>query len=202
MKISLEWLNDSLPGAPHDVGAQPAADVLMNGGLPVETIEPAGNDDTVIDVEVTSNRADCLSHVGVARELAALLSRQFVDVKPAAPESASPVSQVTSVSIEAPDVCSYYSARVIRGVKVGPSAAWMVRRLEAIGLRSINNVVDVTNYVMMEMGQPLHAFDFDKLAGRRIIVRRGEGGEGVGRLHGKMPVPSAEVPGIRDAGRA
>ncbi|MDB5319333.1 MAG: pheT [Phycisphaerales bacterium] len=198
MKISLEWLNDYLPGVPRDVGAQRAADVLMNGGLPVETIETIG-DDTVIDVEVTSNRADCLSHVGVARELAALLGCQFVDVKPAAPESRTSVAQVTSVAIDAPQLCPYYSARVIRGVKVGPSPAWMVRRLEAVGLRSINNVVDISNYVMMELGQPLHAFDYDKLAGGRIIVRHAAKGEKLVSIDGKTRELDPEMLVIADA---
>src|SRR4051794_13165488 len=140
MKISLEWLNEYLPGAATDVGAERAADALMNGGLPVETIERDG-DDTVIDVEVTSNRADCLSHVGVGRELGALLGKPFRGVTPAVKESATAASGATSVTIEDGQLCPYYSARVIRNVKVGPSPAWMVRRLEAIGLRSINNVV-------------------------------------------------------------
>jgi phenylalanyl-tRNA synthetase beta chain len=185
MKISLEWLNDYLPGAAREVGPEKAADALMNGGLPVETIERVG-DDTVIDVEVTSNRADCLSHVGVGRELAALLGRSFVPVQPKVQESGKRVGDATSVSVETPDLCPYYSARVIRNVKVGPSPAWMVKRLEAIGLRSINNVVDVTNYVLMETGQPLHAFDFDKLAGGRIVVRRARKGEKLVSIDGKV----------------
>jgi phenylalanyl-tRNA synthetase beta chain len=139
MKISLEWLSDYLPGAAREIGAEKAADALMNGGLPVETIEKIG-DDTMIDVEVTSNRADCLSHVGVARELAALLNRRSVTVEPRVQESSKPVAGATSVAVEAPELCPYYLARVIRGVKIGPSPAWMVRRLEAIGVRSINNV--------------------------------------------------------------
>src|SRR3954447_18466073 len=168
MKISLNWLADHLP---RPLTPEAAADALTNGGLPVEVIECHG-DDTVIDVEVTSNRGDCLSHVGVARELAALLNREFRDVRPAVTETTTPASSVTSVRIEAPDLSPHYTARVLRGVRLGPSPDWMVRRLEAVGLRAINNIVDVTNYVMFELGQPLHAFDFDKLEGKRIVVRR------------------------------
>src|SRR5206468_3398712 len=173
MKISLEWLDSFLPGPllPQDAG-----EALTNGGLPVEVYEEHGSDD-VIDVEVTSNRGDCLSHIGVARELSALLDRPFKNLTPTAKECSAAAATVTSVAIEAPDLCPHYTARIIRNVKIGPSPAWMVRRLEAVGLRSINNVVDVTNYVMFEMGQPLHAFDFDKLAGRRIIVREARAGE-------------------------
>src|SRR3954469_13756412 len=111
MKISLEWLRDSLPQPPD---AQAAADALTHGGLPVETIERVG-EDTVIDVEVTSNRADCLSHVGVGREVAALTGREFTDVMPKVVEAKTPASEATSVAIEAKELCSYYSARVIRG---------------------------------------------------------------------------------------
>src|SRR5436305_14043203 len=102
----------------------------MRGGLPVETIEQVG-DDRVLDVEVTSNRSDCLSHVGVAREIAALTNREFREQKTVATEVATPVNDVTSVRIEAPQLCPRYTARVIRNVKVGPSPDWLVRRLEA-----------------------------------------------------------------------
>ena len=173
MKISIEWLRDFLPGA---LDAKVAADALTHGGLPVESIEHVG-DDTVIDVEVTSNRGDCLSHVGVARELGALLNREVKQVEPMPAEAPAPAKSVTKVRIEAKDLCPHYTARVVRGVKIKPSPAWMQRRLEAVGLRPINNVVDVTNYVMFEMGQPLHAFDFDKLGGREIVVRRARPGE-------------------------
>lgn len=200
MKISLEWLNQYLPGALREVGAERASEALMNGGLPVESIETLPQD-VVIDVEVTSNRADCLSHVGVARELAGLLGREFIAVSPVARESASPVSRATSVLIQDLDLCPYYSARVLRGVKVGPSPAWMVRRLEAIGLRSINNIVDVTNYVLFELGQPVHAFDFDKLQGGRIVVRRATKGEKLTSIDGKVRELSPEMLAIADAAK-
>ena len=180
MKISLQWLNDYLPG-PLDASA--LAEALTHGGLPVEVIEKVG-DDTVIDVEVTSNRGDCLSHVGVAKELSALLNRPYVEPEAKLAESAKPASGAIAVSIDAPNLCPHYTARVIQGVKIGPSPAWMVKRLEAIGLRSINNVVDITNYVMFELGQPLHAFDLDRVGGKKIIVRLAREGEKLVSLDG------------------
>ena len=173
MKISLEWLAEYLPG---HIDPLAAGEALTNGGLPVEIIEKFG-DDTVLDVEVTSNRSDCLSYIGVARELGALLNKPFAGVVGKISESAVPCASVTQVRIEDADLCPHYTARVIRNVKIGPSPLWMQRRLEAMGLRPINNVADVTNYVMMEMGQPLHAFDLDMLAEKRIVVRRAKAGE-------------------------
>ena len=198
MKISLEWLSEYLPGP---LAADEAAEALTHGGLPVELIERHGND-TVIDVEVTSNRGDCLSHVGVARELGALLNRHVAPPQAKVKESAAPsASSVTSVKIEAPQLCPVYTARVIRNVRIGPSPAAMVRRLEAVGLRSINNVVDVTNYVMFELGQPLHAFDFDKLADRRIVVREARKGEKIVSIDARERELGAGMLVIADAQR-
>jgi phenylalanyl-tRNA synthetase beta chain len=198
MKTSLEWLSEYLP-SPLD--PQAAAEALTHGGLPVESIESHGGD-SVIDVEVTSNRGDCLSHVGVARELSALLGREFRDLKPQAQESATAAAaDLTSVAIEAPQLCPHYTARVLRNVKIKPSPAWMIRRLEAVGLRPINNVVDVTNYVMFEMGQPLHAFDFDRLQQRRIIVRNARAGEKLVSIDGRERMLSLDMLVIADATR-
>src|SRR5690606_6712958 len=179
MKISMEWLGQYLAA---EVSGEAAGDALTNAGLPVEQIDRVG-DDTVIDVEVTSNRGDCLSHVGVARELGALLGCG-VKPLPIGDEPGAGDTAPVSVRIDAPDYCGYYGARLIRNVKVGPSPGWMRRRLEAVGLRSINNVVDVTNYVMYELGQPLHAFDYDKLADRQIIVRTAQAGEKLTSIDG------------------
>jgi phenylalanyl-tRNA synthetase beta chain len=181
MNTSLKWLEDFLPGAALDPSA--CAEALTGGGLPVEHIQRLEKD-AVLDVEVTSNRSDCLSHIGVAREISALLDRPFKDVQIVVDESTTPVSDLTSVRIDAPELCPHYTARVIRNVKIGPSPDWMIKRLEAIGVRSINNVVDVTNYVMFELGQPLHAFDFDKLSGRKIIVRTARDGESITSIDG------------------
>jgi phenylalanyl-tRNA synthetase beta chain len=198
MNVSLEWLQEYLPGP---LTPEQAAEALTHGGLPVENIQKHGAD-TVIDVEVTSNRGDCLSHLGVARELTALLAREFRNVQPKAPESAAAdAAALTSVRIEATDLCPHYTARVIRNVKIGPSPAWLARRLDAIGLRPINNVVDVTNYVMFETGQPLHAFDFDKLEGRRIVVRRAKQGEKLVSLDGLNRNLGPDMLVIADAAR-
>ncbi len=130
-------------------------------------------DDTVLDVEITPNRGDCLSILGLAREVAALFGTRTRAPKLRATHSpVSPDGNQFSVSIEAPDLCSRYAALAMTGIKIGPSPAWLRRRLELCGMRSLNNVVDATNFVMLELGQPLHAFDFAKIAGGRIIVRR------------------------------
>src|SRR5215217_5486529 len=123
MKVSLEWLHECLPGQPP-LQAERLAEALTHGGFPVESIDRQGAD-TVLDVEVTSNRGDCLSHVGIARELCALLGREFRTVAPKAAESSAPASSATSVKIEASDLCPHYTARVLRNVKVRPSPPWL-----------------------------------------------------------------------------
>jgi phenylalanyl-tRNA synthetase beta chain len=200
MKISLEWLSQYLSGP---VTAQAAADALTNGGLPVEVIETVG-DDTVIDVEVTSNRSDCLSHIGVARELAALLNLEFRELPlPTFKQDSAPASStgLKAVGIDAPDLCPHYTARVIRGIKIAPSPAWMQRRLTAVGLRPINNIVDITNYVLFEMGQPLHAFDYDTIGDKQINVRTAKPGEKLTSLDGHERELSPEMLVIADANR-
>jgi phenylalanyl-tRNA synthetase beta chain len=197
MKISLNWLADYLPG-PLEAGD--AAEALTHAGLPVESIESVDGD-RVLDVEVTSNRGDCLSHVGIARELSALLGRAFQEPGISAPEITDAVQSLTSVTIESPELCPHYTARLLRNVKIGPSPQWMVRRLEAVGLRAINNVVDVTNYVLFELGQPLHAFDFDRLEGRRIVVRTARAGEKLTSLDGHERALTAGMLVIADAQR-
>src|SRR5450432_2589214 len=195
MKISLEWLADFLPG-PLDASA--AADSLTHAGFPVESIEKHGND-TVIDVEITSNRGDCLSHIGIARELAALLNRPLIQPKYSAAESITTAKSVTSVQIDSPQLCPHYTARILQNVKVKPSPQWLTRRLESVGLRPINNIVDVTNYVMFELGQPLHAFDFDKLEGNRIVVRNAKNGESIVSIDGHERKLNADMLVIADA---
>jgi phenylalanyl-tRNA synthetase beta chain len=141
--------------------------------------------DSVIDLEVTPNRPDCLSVIGIARELHALTKEPLSalggsDI--AYPESGTPVESQIKITIADPDLCPRYSATLITGIKLGESPRWMQERLTAAGMRPINNIVDITNYVMMEWGQPLHAFDYDKLAGREIIVRRAKDGEQIKTL--------------------
>ena len=143
-------------------------------GEPV--FEVLGLKDVMYEIGLTPNRADCLSVVGVAREVSAMTGKPLCLPKPDLREAGENAANKTSVMIEDADLCPRYAARLIEGVTIGPSPDWMVRRLEAVGMRSINNVVDVTNLVMMELGQPLHAFDFNLLREQRIVVRRaGEG---------------------------
>lgn len=180
MKTSLQWLRTYLPEAPD---AQACGDKLTLAGLPTETFETYESDD-VFDVEVTSNRSDCLSHVGLARELGALLGLTVNEPPTAPPPGAVKPGKLVPVRIDDAAGCPLYTARVIRGVKVGPSPAWMQRHLLSVGLRPINNVVDVTNFVLLEMGQPLHAFDLGKLAGPEIVVRRARENEELVSLDG------------------
>ncbi|NND98091.1 MAG: phenylalanine--tRNA ligase subunit beta [Pirellulaceae bacterium] len=130
--------------------------------------------DPVIDLEVTSNRGDCLGHIGVAREIAVLYGLNVTIPEVSLKESGESVDSLLSVENRFLEGCPRYTARVIQGVKVGPSPKWLVESLQAVGIASVNNVVDATNYVMMECGQPLHAFDYAKVAGSKIIVRRGD----------------------------
>ena len=136
-----------------------------------------GLEDTVLELGVTANRPDALSHVGVAREVAALTGLKLKPPRFTVAEKAGPVGEAASVAIEDPDRCARYVARVVEGVRIAPSPPWLVARLAAAGIRAINNVVDVTNFVLMELGQPLHAFDLDRLAGHRVGVRRARPGE-------------------------
>lgn len=146
-------------------------------GKPVSAEMLSFEEDTVLEIGLTPNRGDCLSHFGVAREIATLLDHPLHTPLIDYVEEGEEITNVASVFIKDPDLCDRYTASLITGVKIGPSPLWLRRRLESVGVRSINNVVDVTNYVMMELGQPLHAFDFDQLDGRKIIVRRAHADE-------------------------
>ena len=139
---------------------------------------------------------------GIAREIAAIYRLPVKPVEPKLKESAEKAAEATRVEIEAPELCGRYTARVMRGVKVQPSPDWLRQRLEAIGEKSINNVVDVTNYVMFELGQPLHAFDLDKLGEKRIVVRRARAGEKIRTLDGAERTLTKEMCVIADASRA
>ncbi|MCB9894227.1 MAG: phenylalanine--tRNA ligase subunit beta [Planctomycetes bacterium] len=168
MKATASWI-DSYVGT--GLSAQEIADKLTLSGTEVEKMEDVAGD-VCFTLEVTSNRTDCLSVIGLARELAACTGK-VVNHPKVALKTGAKASDVSSVTIE-PDAlaaCPYYSARVIKGVKVGPSPEWLQKRLEGIGLKPINNVVDITNFVLFETGQPLHAFDLNKLKGKRIVVR-------------------------------
>ncbi|MFQ5881624.1 MAG: phenylalanine--tRNA ligase subunit beta [Candidatus Methylomirabilales bacterium] len=141
-------------------------------------------EDHIFEMAITPNRGDCLSHWGIAREVAALTGASL-RLKVARPrEMGRPIREVTSVRVEAIDLCPRYAARVIQGVNIGPSPFWLRRRLALSGLRALNNVVDAANYVLLEMGQPLHAFDLARLEGGRIVVRRAREGERIVTLDG------------------
>ena len=173
MNISLNWLTDYVDVS---MPVKELAELLTSIGLGCEEIIETPTD-IILDLEVTSNRPDWLGHLGVAREIAAVTGVEFRPPTFGDLPTAGRVADLAAVEVRDPDLCPRYTARVIRGVKVGPSPDWLVERLEATGLRGINNVVDVTNYVLMEYSQPLHSFDYDKLAGCKIIVRRALGGE-------------------------
>jgi len=160
-----------------------------------------GSTDRRIDFEVTSNRGDCLCHLGLARELAAASGRtlQTPEVELPAHKDAPSITDVTSVQNSALDLCPVYTARVVQGVTVGPSPGWLVRRLEAVGLRPVNNVVDTTNFVLLEAGQPLHAFDLGRLDGRRIVVRRARAGEKFSAIDGSKHTLRDDMLVIADA---
>ncbi|PKN70239.1 MAG: phenylalanine--tRNA ligase subunit beta [Deltaproteobacteria bacterium HGW-Deltaproteobacteria-12] len=153
-------------------------------GKPLEEILDLG--DTVLDVGITPNRADCLSMIGIAREVAAITGKKLHVKAAVINEAAEDIDSLTSVKIVDSDLCPRYTARLIKDVQIGPTPVWMKTRLEAVGLRSINNVVDVTNFVMLEMGQPLHSFDFRFLEEGRIVVRKSKQDEEFISLDGKV----------------
>ena len=158
--------------------------------------------DVVFNLEITPNRPDCLSIIGIAREISALTG-QGLHIPPVAyREAASPVEPRVSVSIADADLCLRYSASLISGVTVGESPQWLKKRLESCGLRPINNIVDITNYVMLEYGQPLHAFDYDRISGGEIIVRRARDGEKIVSLDGVTRSLSREMLVIADREKA
>ncbi|HIJ81894.1 MAG TPA: phenylalanine--tRNA ligase subunit beta, partial [Desulfuromonadales bacterium] len=162
--------------------------VLAPGSAPLGTplFSALGLKDTFFEIGLTPNRSDCLSAIGIAREIAAKLGKQVSYPSISVREEASSVAECIGVTIEDADYCPRYAARYITGCRVEPSPEWLVKRLNAISIRSINNVVDVTNLVMMELGQPLHAFDADRLAEKRIVVRRAADGESFTTLDGQQ----------------
>ena len=184
MKLSRDWLNDhiDLSGLTDAQLGQRFTEI----GHAVESAESHGGD-TVFDLEITTNRVDAMSHAGMARELAAALGKRSANAERS--DRLQPVAGAgskVSIRIDVPEMCARYTGLVIRGVTVKPSPENIQRRLEAVGLRPINNVVDVTNYIMLELGHPLHAFDLDKLANATIVVRAGNKGEKIRSLDGEM----------------
>jgi phenylalanyl-tRNA synthetase beta chain len=181
MKVNLDWLRDYVD---INEDTQTLADALTMAGLEVEGIQEVG-DETVLEVSVTPNRPDWLCHVGVAREIAAIYGRELRLPESRVSESGPDVQAMTSIDIEDSEGCPRYSGRVVMGVKLGSSPEKVAKRLESLGIRPINNVVDATNYVMMELGQPLHAFDYHRLAENRIVVRKALNGEVLETLDGQ-----------------
>ena len=198
MKVVYNWLKEfvDVTASPADLRAR-----LSLAGVAVDSIEETAAG-PVLDAEVTANRPDCLGHLGIAREVAAIYRLPLKPLHPKLKESAEKIADATRVEIAAPDLCGRFTARVLRGVKVQPSPDWLRQGLEAIGEKSINNVVDVTNYVMFELGHPLHAFDFDKLQEHRIVVRRAKPGEKIRTLDGAERTLTKDMCVVADAGRA
>ncbi|HHW47577.1 MAG TPA: phenylalanine--tRNA ligase subunit beta [Clostridiaceae bacterium] len=176
MMCSIQELNltkDDFPEAAED------GIFILEEGLPLgkDIKEALGLNETVLEFEITSNRPDCLSVLGIAREAAATLKSKFKKPEIKVKEEGDEAHKYASVEIQAPDLCPRYAARIVKDVKIAPSPKWMRDRLRAAGVRPINNIVDITNYVMLELGQPMHAFDLEYLEDRKIVVRRAFDGE-------------------------
>lgn len=150
-----------------------------------DAVEVLGLHDVVFEYEITSNRVDCYSVVGIAREAAATFRKEFVPPVVTAVGNDEDVNDFIKVTVEDPDLCPRYTARVVKNIKIGPSPKWMQRRLASVGIRPINNLVDITNYVMEEYGQPMHAYDLDTIAGGQIVVRRAKENETFVTLDGQ-----------------
>jgi phenylalanyl-tRNA synthetase beta chain len=198
MHVSVSLLNRLL--APPTLTADEAEPLLTHSGFPIESRTALPTGDDMLDVEVTSNRGDMLCASGCAREIAARSGRTLNLSSLTAPahSGATPPTLANQV----PQECPLFTLRIIKGVKVGPSPAWLVQALESVGQRSINNVVDATNFVALELGNPSHVFDLGKLAGKQLIVRRANAGEMLTTLDGKPRKLSADEVVVADAERA
>lgn len=198
MKISYDWLGELVP---LTLKPKELAEKLTMTGLAVESVELIGGDH-ILDFDLTSNRPDALSHLGIAREAALVCGTTLKPRSITLSESDERIETAAAVEILDPDLCPRYTARVVRGVKVGPSPKWLADRLESIGQRPVNNIADITNYVMFETNQPTHAFDLKLLHGGRIVVRRPLPGEEITTLDGFARELSSEMLVIADADRA
>ena len=198
MMCSIEELGsnrDMYPEAPEE-GIYIFPEDVKTGA---DAVELLGLRDTVFEYEVTSNRVDCYSILGIAREAAATFRKPFVPPVVEVKENGEDVNSYIAVEVEDKDLCTRYCARVCKNIKIGPSPEWMQRRLAASGIRPINNLVDITNYVMEEYGQPMHAFDLDTVAGNKIIVRRAKDGEEFQTLDGQIRKLDSDILMICDA---
>lgn len=201
MMCSIEELGSSremFPDAPEN-GLYIMKDDAVVGESAVSYL---GLDDTVVEYEVTSNRVDCFSMLGVAREAAATFDKKFVPPVVTKTGNQEDVNDYIKVTVKDQDLCSRYTARVVKNIKFAPSPEWMQKRLRAQGIRPINNLVDITNYVMEEFGQPMHAYDLDTIAGKEIIVRRAQKDEKFVTLDGQERTMDDSVLMICDADKA
>src|ERR1700740_1062660 len=180
MKVLYNWLKDFV-----EVAATPPelASRLALSGTNIGGVEN-GAHGAVIEAEVSSNRPDCLGHYGIAREVAAIYKLPLKQVSSKPVEGAAKAGDAVKVEMQSPELCGRFTARVIRNVKIEPSPKWLKDRLEASGVASISNVVDISNYVMLELGHALHTFDYDKVRDHRIVVRRAKPGEKLKTLDG------------------
>ena len=201
MKVLYNWLKEFIEVSDP---AEEIASRLALGGTNIASVE-TGRQGAVIDAEITSNRPDCLGMLGIARELGAIYR---LPLKTPAPHPVESITAKTAesmrIKIEAPELCGRFTARVIRGVNIQPSPAWLKARLEAVGVASISNVVDISNYVMLELGHPLHTFDYDRVRDHSIVVRRAKAGEKIRTLDGveRTLDPSTSVVADGDGSRA
>jgi phenylalanyl-tRNA synthetase beta chain len=173
MKISYNWLKDYVD---IKIPAEELAHILTMAGLSVDSIEKKG-DDSILEVEITSNRPDWLSYIGVAREVAAITGRKLKVPYSVRRTTHNVIRNTILVKVEDKKLCPRYTARIIRNVKVGESPEWLKKKIEAIGLRSVNNIVDITNFCLFETGEPMHAFDLDNIKGNTVIIRKAAKGE-------------------------
>ncbi len=192
MMCSIEELGsncDMYPDAAED-GIYILSDNPEYADAPVgsDAVELLGLHDVVFEYEVTSNRVDCFGQIGIAREVAATFRKDLVLPEVTVTGNGEDVNDYVSVEVQAPELCSRYTARVVKNIKIAPSPEWMQRRLASVGIRPINNIVDITNYVMEEYAQPMHAYDLDKLADHKIIVRKAKKDEPFMTLDGQERV--------------
>jgi phenylalanyl-tRNA synthetase beta chain len=186
---------DEYPGAGVD------GIMILHEDVPTGTPlrEMLGLSDVIFDIEVGANRPDCLSILGIARECAATLDKTIRQPETGYTQGSGDISDYVSVEVQDKDLCERYIARAVKNVKIGPSPAWMRDRLMAAGIRSINNIVDITNFVMLETGQPMHAFDYKDIRGQKIVVRRAKAGETITTLDDKERALTEDMLLICDA---
>jgi len=193
MKIPFSWLTEYVDVS--KMKAEDVADKLTIAGLEVVMIEKVGGD-SIFDIEITPNRPDCLNMLGIAREVSACLNKKFTPPKLKSPKNV--IKERIAIEIKDKNLCPRYTGRIMRNIKVGPSPKWLVQKMERMGQRSVNNVVDITNFCLFEQGQPTHAFDYDKIKGK-IIVRRAHKGERMVTIDGKERTLDPDMLVIADA---